>query len=316
MRMPPFTRAACALFLAAASLNARRMTAQQTIGSVPTADAAVSGWLEVSGGRAVLVGSSSITARDHTAEITLARGGAVRICQTSAVKLSPGAAASGTAPLLLALDRGALEVRMQASAGDAILTPDLRFAIRGLGSLDLRLRVTGSGDTCVEQRSPTAPALVITDNFGDTTYEVRAGQHVLFEHGSLREVVDHETSPCGCPEPEPTISIAEAALRPPSKKKSPAEAAAAQHPFPTAQSAGLAPGADIPQAAPGIVHTQVAATLGYEGSATGTPAQATAPAPLVPAPPTPVPSPSRAEEPHGFRHSVGRFFRTLFGAGS
>lgn len=111
---------------------------QQPIGSVATQDASVAGTLEVTGGRALLVGSSSVTARDRTAEVTLQRGGTVRICQTSLVKLSSGASASPAAatPLMLALDRGAIEVKMPAAQGDTILTPDLRFAVRSAGPLD------------------------------------------------------------------------------------------------------------------------------------------------------------------------------------
>ena len=73
-----------------------------------------------------------------------------------------------------------------------------------MGRLIFELRVTRNGDTCVDNRGAKAPMLSVADQFGEATYELRAGQHVLFEHGSLKEVVDHESSPCGCP-PEPTI---------------------------------------------------------------------------------------------------------------
>ena len=46
---------------------------------------------------------------------------------------------------MLALDRGAFEVKMNATANDVVLTPDLRFAVRGGGPLDLYLRVTRNG---------------------------------------------------------------------------------------------------------------------------------------------------------------------------
>ena len=113
----------------------------------------------------------------------------------------------GVPPLLLALDRGAMEIRTAATDRDVVITPDLRFSIKGTGPLDLRLRVTPNGDTCVEHRGLQAPPLEIVDQFGDARYELRAGQHVLFEHGSLREVVDHESSPCGCPA-TPVVSVA------------------------------------------------------------------------------------------------------------
>ena len=79
------------------------------------------------------------------------------------------------------------------------MTPDLRFTVRNAGPLDLRLRVARNGDTCVENRGPGAPTLAVSDPFGESMYEVAPDQHVLFEHGSLHEVVDNETTPCGCP---------------------------------------------------------------------------------------------------------------------
>ena len=48
---------------------------QQPIGSVAMSDATVAGSLEVTGGRAVLLGNSSVTARDYAAEVTLRAGG-------------------------------------------------------------------------------------------------------------------------------------------------------------------------------------------------------------------------------------------------
>ena len=295
-------------------LAASAAWAQQPIGSVAMQDATVAGSLEVTGGRAVLVGSSSVTAKDHAAEVSLQRGGTVKVCQTSGLHLSSGVSSPAGAPLMLALDRGAIEVKMASMANDAVLTPDLRFAVKSGGPLDLYLRVTRNGDTCVEDRGASAPTLVITDSFGEATYELHAGQHVLFEHGSLREVVDHETSPCGCPAPEPpkTMSLAEASLIPSGDGKVSQTQAAVQHPFPAAQSEGLAPGPEIPQAPPGEVHAQVAASLTYEAPATGTTAAESAP---VAAKPVASP-PASSQEKHGFGHAIGHFFRRLFSGGS
>ena len=269
--------------------------AQQRIGSVALEEATVAGALDVRSGQAVLVGASSVKAREHVAELKLERGGMVRVCQTSGLHVTAGAAGPGGVPLMLALDRGAMEVAMPTAGNDVILTPDLRFAVQGTGSLDLRLRVAQNGDTCVEQRGRNAPALVVTDSFGEATYEVHAGQHVMFEHGSLREVVDQESSPCGCP--RETMSLAEAAL-------APGGGAAAEHPFPAAQSVGLTVEPAVPQAAPGTVHTEVAATLSFPTAVAGA-----EPAPL------PAPAPKPAETPHGFGHAIGHFFRRVFGGG-
>ncbi|SFS21686.1 hypothetical protein SAMN05421771_4292 [Granulicella pectinivorans] len=289
-------KTACTMALLAVSCAS---FGQQKIGSVAMQDATVAGTLEVTGGRALLVGSSSVTARDHAAEVALERGGTVTICQTSGLHLSSGTANAGSAPLMLALDRGAIEVKMNASANDAVLTPDIRFSVKGGGPLDLRLRVTRNGDTCVEHRGANAPTLVLSDSFGEATYELHAGQHVLFEHGNLREVVDHESSPCGCP--PRTMSLAEASLSPANDKAGTGDVAAT-HPFPAAESAGLTATPEVPQSEPGVTHTQVAANLSFEGS--GAPLPATAPATATP------PAP---EKPHGFAHAIGHFFKRIFG---
>src|SRR5215471_5347603 len=113
------------------------MRAQQPIGTVGVQDATVSGALEVSNGRAVLVGNTTVKARDHATDVTLSRGGEVLVCSTSGLHLTAGKAASGSSPLMLALDRGAMEVRMPAMQNDIVMTPDLRFSMRSAGVLDL-----------------------------------------------------------------------------------------------------------------------------------------------------------------------------------
>jgi hypothetical protein len=288
----------------------------QPIGTVGIQNAAVAGALEVSNGRAVLVGNTTVTARDHTAEIELNRGGVVRVCATTGLHVTAGKSANGAAPLMLALDRGAIEVQMPATIRDVVTTPDLRFTARGDGPLDLQLRVTRNGDTCVENRGTQAPMLNVVDQFGEATYELKAGQHVLFEHGSLKEVVDHESSACGCP-PEPTMSVADALVSSPGGNAG-EKTAAEQHPFPAAVSAGLAP-PTVPPASSGTTHTQVTAALnsgdgGDTLAATKTPEEtsaakgsaANATGQMTPAPAKSSKNPFRA---------VGRFFKKIFGGG-
>jgi hypothetical protein len=267
--------------------------AQQLIGYVSTRDADVVGAKDVMEGRAVLTGSVSVTARDHTAPIALGRGGTVRVCQTSVLHLSESREMMVAAPLLFSLDGGAIEIETKATATDAVMTPDLRFTVRSAGPLDLRLRVAPNGDTCVENRGAGAPVLEVSDPFGDATYQLVAGQHVLFEHGSLREVVDHETSPCGCPDAS-GVPLADALM-------APATAAAAEHPFPVAVSEGLAPVAEVPQAPTGEVHAQVSETLSYNAQASND------------APSTATPAPTQPN--NDLAHLVGRLFRKIFRRG-
>ena len=70
---------------------------------------------------------------------------------------------------------------------------------------------------------------------------------VMFEHGSLREVVDHETESCGCPV---EAKVDEA------------------NPFPVAQAAGLAPLAKAPANATvvGQENAQLTATLRHDAA--------------------------------------------------
>ncbi|MCU1318709.1 MAG: hypothetical protein JWP98_227 [Edaphobacter sp.] len=321
---------------------------QQPIGSVGVQDATVAGALEVTNGRTVLVGNTTVTARDHAAEVALNRGGAVRVCATSGLHVTAGKTTISAMPLMLALDRGAIEVRMAATTSDVVMTPDLRFTMRSDAPLDLRLRVTKNGDTCVDNRGAKAPVLNVVDQFGEATYELQPGQHVLFEHGSLKEVVDHESSACGCP-PEPLVSVADAGVT----SANPAAAGSAvggkpeaeQHPFPAAVSAGLTPPAAVPQAPAETVHAQISSTLSYNASGSERPdsvtggeakggvtneagnesasSPATAP-PLVSesttaaAPPVATaqaPPPPPAPPATDVVHSIGRFFKRLFGRG-
>jgi hypothetical protein len=138
--------------------------------------------------------------------------------------------------------------------------------------------------------------------FGEDTYEVKPGQHVMFEHADLHEVVDNESSPCGCPATTP-IEVAgggEFGLG----------GAKDTHPFPAAVSEGLAPPPPVPQAPPGVVHAQVSTTLNYSGDGAETPPPGTTEPPMAfgqiqqAAPP---PAPAKP----GFLHRLGRFFKRL-----
>ncbi len=294
-------------------LTAVARAQQPPIGTVGVQDATVAGALEVSNGRALLVGNTTVTAKDRTAEIELTRGGTVKVCATSGLHVTAGKSADGTAaPLMLALDRGAIEVEMATTTRDVVTTPDLRFTMGGDGPLNLQLRVTRNGDTCVENRGAKAPLLNIADQFGESAYQLHAGQHVLFEHGSLKEVVDHESSACGCP-PEPTMTVADALLNAGAAGSGGApKTTAEEHPFPAAVSAGLAP-ATVPQAPAGQAHTQVSAALSSGGDADST-AESAKPAKPADAAQTP-PAPAAPNQSKDLVHVVGRFFKRLFGGG-
>jgi hypothetical protein len=275
--------------------------AAQVMGTVATKDALVTGGLEVKSDRARLMSNTSVTAYGHTARVKLERGGDVLVCATSQFHLLHSGAEKS---LLFGLDRGAIELHTPTEGQDVILTPDIRFTVEAKGSYDLGLRVTRDGDTCVENAGKKAPVLMLNNAFSRASYRLMAGQHVLFEHGNLREVVDNERSPCGCPgseKPEHAGSSASAATK-----------AAAEHPFPAAESEGLAPTQPVANSPVGEKQTQVATTLAY-GPGQGTPPSAVETPEQIEAddltPPAPV---VRRSFGYKFKH----FFYKLFHSGS
>ncbi|MEK6397685.1 MAG: nuclease [Terriglobus sp.] len=311
------------LVLTAALVCAAHMYAQQQLGTVKTQGNEVSGLVTVSNGNAVIGNSGAVTTGVQPADVTLNRGGTVKVCSGSAVHLSQTTINVARPPLMVALDRGAMEVRTNAGKMDSILTPDLRFELSDGAPLDLRIRTVSNGDTCVENAGKEAPVLHVTETFGDATYFVRPGQRVLFEHGSLREVVDHESSSCGCPKADDLVLAGKGRLG-----DGKITEAAKAHPFPEAVSQGLQQ-PEQPQLAPvGETHTRVNSTLTYNGATntvSGPPGQTVTAADVIPAGTSTTPAPAKQaadihvastkppeDGPHPFR-AIGHFFRKLFG---
>jgi hypothetical protein len=282
--------ATSALLLVGLSAYAQPPLALVPVDAARDGGVKVAGAIEVSGGHAVIGSSGSVTAGDRTASVSLPGKGELRVCATTTVHLSrdrsvsPAPAAStaaqvgsvpGPAPvasqaqpqtpgaLMIALDRGALEASFATGKfSDVLMTPDFRILISGPGQADVRVRVSPQGDTCVENRGDHAPYVTVSSQLEDGVYRVQPNQRVLFERGSLREVVDHESEPCGCPAPPVSIATGPGGT---------AKAA----PFPLAESEGLAP-VPPPTAQMGVAagetQTQVTVPLAYNGAAPPPPA--------------------------------------------
>lgn len=244
-------------FLTVFPLVAIVVQAQQTplppkpIAYVPTEGVTVSGSLEVANGRAVIGNNGSITAGDKTASISLARGGSLKLCSTTTVHLSSDRSIQDpqSSALLIALDRGALEASYATGKySDVLMTPDLRILISGPGEADLKIRVSPKGDTCLDNHGVSAPYVTVTSQLEGGLYRVQPNQRVLFEHGSLREVVDNEPEPCGCPVTPPVSMASNFGVTPAEAIGGPSSTPA-DTAFPLAQSEGLAP-APTPPAKP------------------------------------------------------------------
>lgn len=313
------------------------LSAQESpIAYVPTTGVTVSGSLSVENGRASIGNNGTITAGDSTAMVKLARGGELRVCASTEVHLSRDTSVQGAdSALMIALDRGALEASyVPGKYSDVLLTPDLRILISGPGQADLKIRVNNQGDTCVDNHGANAPYVTVTSQFEGGVYRVRANQRVMFEHGSLQQVVDNEHEPCGCPAVvAPPVAVAAAA---PSGATVPGKKTAeAANPFPLAQSEQLAPAPRLEPTEPvvpvGVAHAEVQAPIAYDAKATPNPAapDAAGPAPTaavqVPAKAVPsesasvvpvaqpVPHATKQKHPHDLVHAIGHFFKRLFG---
>jgi hypothetical protein len=290
------------LTFAASILAASAFAQQQPIAYVPVEGVSVSGSLAVANGKASIGNDGTIRAGDSTAHVQLARGGELRLCASTEVHLSRDSSLNTTDPaadaaLMIALDRGALEASYKPGKySDVLLTPDLRILVSGPGQADLMVRTNQKGDTCVDNRGANAPYVTVTSQFEGGLYRVQPNQRVMFEHGSLNQVVDNESEPCGCPAAPPPVSVASAApgILPNGTNSAPEKSAQpvggpsstpADTTFPIAESEGLKtppPGPTQPVVPVGTAHAEVQVPITYDAKATPNPA---APGAAGPPPP-------------------------------
>jgi hypothetical protein len=176
------------------------MLAQQPIGRTSATEVQVSGAVDISHGEMLLGNGSQITAGEQAVRIALQRGGSLRLCSTSSVHLAKDRSIDDPASsaLMMALDRGAIEANyVVGKYSDVLITPDLRILISGPGQANLSIRVNPKGDTCVDNHGTDAPYVTVTSQLEGGAYRVMPDQRVNFQHGSLSEVVDHESRSAG-----------------------------------------------------------------------------------------------------------------------
>jgi len=262
----------------------------------PGSAATVTGALQVTGGKAIITASGTVMSGSTTTEVVLPHRGTLRVCASTSVKLAVDSSLPvGDIPgLMMALDHGAVEASFATGRNaDILLTPDFRILIGGPGAADVKVRLGEHGDTCVDNPGVNAPYVLVTSVFDGSDYRVQPGQRVMFQHGSLHEVVDQEKEPCGCP-PAPQAGSNE---------------------FPLAQSAGLAP---LPAPIPAQLadtKAQITEPLVYK-SADRAPQPDADVGPTPPASASATPATTRPvqKKKTGFFASLGRFFRRIFGA--
>ena len=257
----------------------------------PDAAAKVTGALEVSQGKAIIGASGTVTSGSQTTEVILPHRGVLRVCASTTVKLTADTSvpAGETPGLMMAMDHGAVEASFATGRNsDILLTPDFRILIGGPGAAEVKVRLGQNGDTCVDNAGVNEPYVLVSSVFEGGDFRVQSGQRVMFQHGSLHEVVDNEKEPCGCPPPAPKGNE-----------------------FPLAQSEGLAP---TPKPAPSTPMQNSASTQPIEPlvykSADHVPQPA---AEATPAASAGAAKPA-AKKKSGFFGGIGKFFRHIFGA--
>jgi hypothetical protein len=257
----------------------------------PDAAAKVTGALEVSQGNAIIGASGTVTSGSQTTEVILPHRGVLRVCASTTVKLAADTSvpAGETPGLMMAMDHGAVELSFATGRNsDILLTPDFRILIGGPGAAEVKVRLGQNGDTCVDNAGVNEPYVLVSSVFEGGDYRVQSGQRVMFQHGSLHEVVDNEKEPCGCPPPAPKGNE-----------------------FPLAQSEGLAP---TPKPAPSVPMQNSASTQPIEPlvykSADHVPQPA---AEATPAASAGAAKPA-AKKKSSFFGGIGKFFRHIFGA--
>ncbi len=266
---------------------------------IPGGAASVTGALQVTGNRALIAANGTVVAGATTTEVTLPQRGTLRVCASTSVKLAADSSVpAGESPgLMMAIDHGAVETSFATGHNaDILLTPDFRILIGGPGTTNLKVRLGQDGDTCVDNPGPNAPYVLVTSVFDGSLYRVQSGQRVMFQHGSLRDVVDQEKESCGCP---------------------PAPSEMKGNDFPLAQSEGLAP-TPAPKPSPSATAgkpAQQTAPLVYDAS-NSVPAAPPQSAPAA-ANSAPTPKPDAAahsQKKPGFFSRIGHFFGRIFGA--
>ena len=272
-------------FLLIGFLGAPLLAAQQPIGRTSATEVQVSGAVDISHGETVLGNGSAITAGDQAVKITLQRGGSLRLCSTSSVAPFEGPLHRRPGQQCAHLDgarpRGDRGNYAVGTYSDVLLTPDLRILISGRERLTCAFGQSPGGYLRGQSRC-NGRDVTVTSQLEGGAYRVLPDQRVNFQHGSLREVVDHEPEPCGCPA-VPVTSVASAGATtanpaPPGRPVGGPSSTASDTAFPIAESEGLAaPPAPraTPVVPPGETHAQVTVPLSYDG-------ENPAPAPAAP----------------------------------
>lgn len=179
--------------------------AQNPVGQLFASDAKVKGAVELAAGGARVMSGSFVSAGESTAVLRLDRGGEIRVCARTT--LSVATSQSGR-DLIMGLSVGCIETHYTVSAtADSIVTPDFRILLAGPGRFDFAVEAAKNGDTCIRALPGNSSSLIVSEQMGDATYQVKPAERLVFHNGRVQDP-DHQNANCGCVS-EPAVLRAE-----------------------------------------------------------------------------------------------------------
>ena len=144
-----------------------------------------------------LHGAQSVMAMGNPTVLRLPRGGEIHVCPGTSLSVTPSKSGRD---LMLGLSTGTIETHYPlGAAADVILTPDFRILLPGPGEFDMAVSADNQGNTCVRTLPGNTAAAVVSEIMGNDTYQVNAGDQVLFHGGRLQSASATVNLSCGCP---------------------------------------------------------------------------------------------------------------------
>lgn len=209
-------RAQKAALFAAVCATPCLLCAQAPVGELYSTIARVRGSVTLANSGTTVLSGSSIDSGQQPASLALSRGGSLIICQGTSASVS--ASADGR-NLMFSFGSGAIETHYHiAASSDSIVTPDFRFVITGPGDFDLAISITPQGDTCVRSSHVSTGGLIVNEQMGDGSYQVKPNDAVVFHHGRVSDSTSAAGQSCGCPPapaPRRQVQVADEAPPPP-----------------------------------------------------------------------------------------------------
>ena len=188
------------LVLAAALVFFIPVTEAQTapapvVGELFPAEISVQGTALPAGSGISIASGSQVSAGVAPALLRLGRGGDLRLCARTGVVVNT---LNGTDGLLFSMNTGDVVMRYALrDVADTLLTPDFRFLLAGPGTFHFALGVNGRGDTCVKTLPGNTSRIIVSEVFGNGTYQIREDEAVLFLGGKLASR-SSDIGACGC----------------------------------------------------------------------------------------------------------------------